>query len=242
MIRRFILLCLILSSSLSFAQEKNQVDSVAIKLLDRMSGLISELNAVSFDLDTHIDHLNDYNEFERHFAHHQIHMKGPDKMAVHSRGKKGNSMVYYDGNYFNYYSLTERNYVTLEAPDDILTMVDSMNTTFGIEFPAIDVFYPTIVEDVLDNFELVKYLGTQVIDGTECFHLMAVSDTMSFQLWIENNIWFLPKRYLIVDKKNNYHQYQATFNNWNINPDLPDVVFEFAPPRDAKLISIMAKN
>jgi hypothetical protein len=81
-----------------------------------------------------------------------------------------------------------------------------------------------------------------VVDGQECFHIMGVSKTLTFQLWIENNATFLPKRFLFIDKQKSYQQHQGTFTNWQLNPVLPESLFDFTPPKNARLISILAKS
>ena len=149
----------------SFAQEIAKVDSVAVNLLTKMSTVIGEHTSVSFDLETANDKMNDLKENERHFNDHQIHMVGPDKMAIRTKGDSGNRAIWYNGELFTYYSFDENNYVSLEAPDNIIEMIDDMNFRFGINFPSADLFYPSLVDDILEGFEYVKYLGLKTIDS-----------------------------------------------------------------------------
>jgi hypothetical protein len=240
--RNLYILGILLITNFGYAQDIVKIDTVAIDLLDKMSAVIGELSSVSFELQTSSDVMNDLMENERMFGTHEVQMVGPDKMAVHSRGDKGNKAMWYNGEVLTYYSFDENNYVTVEAPDTIITMVDSMYTTYDFKFPAADLFYPTLTDDILDNFDSVKYLGLKMVDGQECFHIMGSSNTMTFQLWIANDAFFLPKRYLFIDKDKSYQQHQGTFTNWQLNPMLPEMIFEFVPPKNAKLISILAKS
>ncbi|MEM8895148.1 MAG: DUF2092 domain-containing protein [Bacteroidota bacterium] len=239
--RRVFLFLFCLTTSLASAQEV-KVDSIAIRLIDKMSAVIGEMSSLRFQLETSNDHLNDLHENERYFSNHEIFMTGPNKMAVHTDGDRGNKAIWYNGTYFNYYSFDENNYVTLKAPGTILNMIDSMNSTFGVDFPAADLFYPTLAADLVDNFDQVRFLGRKEVDGQDCFFVMATSETMTFQLWISNSMMFLPKRFLIIDKANGYQQHQGTFKEWEINPTLPENIFEFVPPKSAKLISILSKS
>lgn len=240
--KKFLIISFVLFSTLAFGQEMVKVDSAAVNLINKMSTVIGELTSISFDLVTANDKMNDLRENERHFDTHQIQMVGPDKLAIHSRGDSSNKAAWYNGELLIYYNFDENNYVSLETEDNIIDMVDDMNARFDISFPAFDLFYPTLIEDILENFEYVKYLGTKTIDGEECFHVMASSEVMTFQLWINNDAFFSPKRYLIIDKENNHKQYEGTFSNWTVNPVLPETIFNFIPPLSAKLISIMAKS
>ena len=232
-------LCL---TSFGYSQETQKIDSVAVDLLDKMTAVIGELSSVTFELETATDVMNDIMENERLFGTHDIQMVGPDKMAVHSHGDIGSRAMWYNGALLTYYSFDENNYITVDAPDNIIAMADSMNVKYDFKFPAMDLFYPTLTDDVLDNFETVKYLGLKMVDGQECFHIMGSSKTLSFQLWISNTATFLPKRFLFTDKEKAYQQHQGTFTNWILNPVLPESMFDFVPPKNAKLISILSKS
>jgi hypothetical protein len=240
--KKLYILGIFLMTTIGYAQEITKIDTVAVDLIDKMSAVIGELGSVSFDLQTSNDVMNDIMENERQFGTHEVQMLGPNKMAVHSRGDKGNRAMWYNGEVLTYYSFDENNYVTVEAPDTIITMIDSMHATFDFKFPAADLFYPTLTDDILDNFDSVKYLGLKMVDGQECFHIMGSSKTMSFQLWIANDAFFLPKRYLFIDKEKSYQQHEGTFTNWELNPVLPESMFDFVPPKNAKLISILSKS
>ena len=106
----------------------------------------------------------------------------------------------------------------------------------------IALFYPSFTDDILESFDTVKFLGEKTVDGEACFHLKTTNAEMEVQYWISNDAYFLPKRYLIIYKNNGNRQFQGTFSNWKLNPDLPDAVFEFNPPPMAKEIKILATN
>jgi hypothetical protein len=242
MTKRILLVALLLLSTKGFAQADRQIDSIAVRLLDKMTAVIGEMPALSVDLETAIDKQNDLRENERFHSQHELHFSGPDKMTIHSRGDNGNKAIWYNGKFLTYYSYDENNYVTVEAPETTIDMIDDMNTRFGIKFPGADLFFPSLTEDVLDIFDHLKYLGKKTVDGQECFHLMASNKDMNFQVWISNNSMYLPKKYLFLDKKNHHQQFEGTFSNWRLNPFIPDTVFEFTPPKNARLISILSKS
>ena len=242
MIKRFAFSALLIFTLSSQAQNPREVDSIAVRLVDKMSAVIGELSAVSVSLETANDEQNDLFENERLFAQHQLRFSGPSNMTVHSRGDGGNKAFWYNGEFLTYYSFDENNYVTLETPDNTMDMIDSLHTKFGIKFPGADIFFPTLTDDILNNFDHFKYLGLKEVDGEQCFHVMASSEEMTFQLWITNDAMYLPKKYLFLDKKDHHKQFEGTFSNWVLNPIIPATVFEFTPPKNARLISIMAKS
>ena len=120
--------------------------------------------------------------------------------------------------------------------------MDTVNIKYGLEIPGADFFYPSFTDDILESFDKIEFLGEKSVNGKSCFHLKAVSEVMEVQLWINNDAYFLPSRYLIVDKGNDHKQFQGTFSQWELNPETPDAVFEFNPPPNASEIKILAKN
>lgn len=227
---------------LGFSQEQEDIDPIAISLIDKMGAVLGSLEACSFDLETVHDQANQSGMLERNFNVHRIHMRGPDKFTVRSRGSKGNRGYWYNGSYITWYSFDENNYVTIPAPDNIIQAMDSLNTVYGMQFPAADLFYPSFADDLLAEFDRIDYIGIKTVDDVECFHIIAENDSYNFQLWIENGAYYTPKKYLILIKGAVPEIFEGTFNSWDMQSSLPDPIFEFAPPENADLISIMPKQ
>ena len=130
----------------------------------------------------------------------------------------------------------------IDAPSDIITMIDSININFGIEFPAADLFYPDIVDTVIQDFDHISNLGEEVINGVNCFHVIAVNEFTNIQLWITDDAFFLPEKFLVIYKDEENIQYEVDFTKWKLNPDIPEEIFSFEPPPGARNIAIMAKT
>ncbi|MGK0324525.1 MAG: hypothetical protein ACJAR4_002579, partial [Psychroserpens sp.] len=140
--KNVLLLPLLYISLFGYAQEVKDIDSTAIFLLDKMANVIGDLEAVSFDLDNSIDKLDANKNIVKHYANSTISFSGPDKLSIRTEGTKGRSGFYYDGSYMSYYNYDENNYITLEAPESTLEMIDEMHTDYDFQFPAADFFYP----------------------------------------------------------------------------------------------------
>lgn len=226
---------------LQMAAQETQKDSIAVMILQKMSDVIGELNSVSFELNTSID-VDNYNYgVETQFGYDEVYMVGPDKMLIHNWGPKGHRGFWYNGEIFTYYSFDENNYADIEAPATIIETIDTIHKMYGIRFPAADFFYPTFTIDILDNFDNVIYLGQKIIDGKDSFHVMATNSELIVQFWISNDAFTLPVKYILIRKDKGHMQYEATFSNWELNPEIPTSVFNFSPPPKARRISILAK-
>ena len=236
------LLTILLSCYLGFSQNEKTIDSTAIFILDKMSDIIGDLSSVTFDLDSSIDKLDSTNNIIKHYSKSTITFSGPSKLLTRTDGTNGKTGFWYDGEYMTYYNFDENNYVTLEAPETTIEMIDQMHLDYNFRFPAADFFYPTFTDDIMENFDSITFLGKKIIDNEECYHIMAINDTMSVQLWISNKTFLLPKHFVIVYKNESNTQYESTFSNWSLNPDIPDAVFNFLAPPTARLISILKKS
>ncbi|MFT5242763.1 MAG: hypothetical protein ACJA1H_000203 [Glaciecola sp.] len=240
--KNVLLLPLLLISLFGYAQEVKDIDSTAIFLLDKMANVIGDLEAVSFDLDNSIDKLDANKNIVKHYANSTISFSGPDKLSIRTEGTKGRSGFYYDGSYMSYYNYDENNYITLEAPESTLEMIDEMHTDYDFQFPAADFFYPTFTDDMMEQFTSIKFLGKKIIDDEECYHIMATNKDLNVQIWVSNKTFLLPKRFVIIYKNKSNLQVESTFSNWLLNPNIPDAVFDFLAPPNARLISILKKS
>jgi hypothetical protein len=225
-----------------YAQDA-KIDSTALLLLDRMSDVIGDLGSCSFRLNASFDTSDlDYGLIKQ-FGTYEVYLSGPDKLVVNSTGAKGHHQFWYNGSQLSYYSYDENNYAVLDAPSTILQTIDSVNKNFGIEFPAADFFYPTFTDDLIRNSDKIAYLGQTEIMGKNCFQILARSKETSIQVWISNDVFNLPVRYSITYRNlDGNPQYEATFSDWQINPDLPVNMFNFLPPPGATKIRMISKS
>jgi hypothetical protein len=238
-----IALCLFLLTSLSGVSQKTKnIDPIAISLIDKMGSVIGGMEACSFKFLSVEDSQNPDGLWERNFDTHSVFFRGPDRMAIHSQGNKGNAGYWYNGEFITWYSFDQNNYVTVPAPETIIKTIDSLNNVFGMRFPGADLFYPSFGDDLIEEFDTIVYTGIKSVEGEDCYHIIAENDAMNFQLWIEQGAFYLPKKFLVFNKGNEHFLTEGTFENWDTNPSLPDEIFEFTPPENSALISIMPKN
>ena len=224
-----------------YAQEE-KIDPAAVQILDHMNDLIGELKSCSYNLSSSQDVMDPDHGWIKSFQDAHVIMSGPDKILVKSVGDKGNRGFWYNGTNVTFYSFSENNYARIDAPEDIISTMDTLKMKYDLEIPAADFFYPSFTDDILESFDSIEFLGEKTVNGEPCFHLKSSNEEMEVQYWISDDAYFLPKRYLIIYKNKNNMQYQGTFSDWKLNPDIPDAVFEFSQPPTANEIKILAKN
>lgn len=240
--KTFIPVLLVLSAMAGYPQAR-KYDSLAIIIIDRMSDVIGDLESCSFKLFAAHDVVNGSSGSVKYFSDYEVFFKGPDKALINAHGYRGHRELLYNGEQLAYYSFNENNYGIMPAPDNIIRMIDSLHDVYDIEFPAADFFYPAFTDDLIQASDSIRYLGMEEIANKEYFHVIAYSRDMDAQFWINNDSYNLPARFSITYKtKPGMPQYLALFSDWQINPQLPDAMFDFQPPPDATPVRMMARK
>ncbi|MBU2949416.1 DUF2092 domain-containing protein [Tamlana agarivorans] len=234
-------LALFLSTTIGFAQESKDIDSTAIFILDKMSAVIGDLESVNFHLSSSNDKTDADLNIIKDYHESNITFSGPDKLHIRLNGTDDDIGFWYDGTNMTYFNYNENNYVTLEAPKTTMSMIDEMHASYNFQFPAADFFYPAFTDDLIEGFDSIKFLGKKTIDKETCYHIMANNKKLNVQIWISSQNDVLPKHFVIIYKDKSNMQYEATFNNWSLNPNIPDAKFNFLAPPNSRLISILKK-
>ncbi len=237
MVRKVILYAVLASLFLvsCTAKDKQEYDTRAIESLDAMAEVIGELSACSYTLDD-VNVTEDGSEF---YNVHDVYMRGPNKMYIHSNGTKGERSYWYDGTTLAYYSFNKDTYAEIEAPENIIKTIEYVHDNYGVRFPAADFFYPTFTDDILTDFDKVLFLGEDVIDGIKSTNILASNDNQVVQIWIDKASNF-PLRLSIESTADTPEFYEATFSNFRENPDLPDLLFESKPPINSEKTELKA--
>jgi len=227
MINKTILYSILASFSLlsCTSKDKEEYDTRAIESLDVMSQTIGELSACSYTLNTFAVKKDD----SEYIGEHDVYLRGPNKMYIHSVGTKGDRSYWYDGDNLSFFSYDKNAYATIEAPEGILQTIDFVHDEYGVDFPAADFFYPDFTDDVLDEFDYVLFVGDELVDGIESTSVFMRNDTQAAQIWIDKAS-NLPLKLVIEATTDATKYYEATFSNFRSNPELPDLMFDFRPP------------
>jgi hypothetical protein len=232
------------SSAASIATRNipSYIDTVAVLLLDKMASTIGGVDQACFDVQSVYDLNTEEFGFIKNSDKATICVKGSDKLIADIDGDKGHRQFYFDGENFTYYSWDNNQYAQVNIDGNIIDAIDAISRNYGVEFPGIDVFYPTFTDDAITSCTQLSFLGQTVVDGKECFHIAAKTPLMTWQLWISNDIYFLPVKLLIrYTASEGSPEYEFNYSNYNLNAGLPDEIFNFTPPPKAQHIQLLAK-
>jgi hypothetical protein len=110
---------------------------------------------------------------------------------------------------------------------------------FGITMPLEDFIRSDPHKDLLQKVTNGSDIGPVTVMGVPCEHLAFTQDKIDWQIWIEDGVIPVPRKFVITYKDEpDFPQYIAIFSNWDFNTQLPDFVFKFEPPPGASKIKV----
>ena len=216
-----------------------EYDSRAVESLDKLTETIGNMESLSYTVDSYIITENASESGKTS----DVYIKGSNKMFIHNNytDTRGDKSFWYNGEKFAYFLYKKNEYDILDAPDNILKLIDAINSKYDIYFPAADFLYPTLTDDMMDNYNQILFFGDKKIGPLECIVIEATNEESIVQIWIEKET-NLPHKMIITSKTNENKFYEAIYTNWKTNPKLPDIMFEFQPPIGSERKKFVAKN
>jgi len=212
-------------------------DEQAIESLDKLTETIGALTSCSFTTHAEIIKLVD-GKLIPSYRQNDIYMRGPDKMYFYVEMDDTRKGFWYDGKQLATFHFDANQHDIMDAPGTIMETIDSVHRNFKIDFPAADFFYPTLTDDIMNQFDTVVYVGTKNIEEIPCKEINATNPNLDVYILIEEAT-SLPKQleiYYLGEKEG--HTFVTTFSNFIQDPDLPDELFEFAPPSNSVKTSL----
>jgi hypothetical protein len=84
------------------------------------------------------------------------------------------------------------------------------------------------------------YLGPQLVLGTLCHHLAFRSESVDWQVWIQDGpVPVIRKAVLFSGGEEEAAKVTFLFNHWDMATPLPDFLFSYDPPADATKVEIL---
>ncbi len=214
-----------------------EYDTRAVESLDKLTETIGDLTSLSYTVESQVTN----EKGEEVFKESDVYLRDSNKMFVQNESSNGNKSYWYNGEQFAYFLFNKNEYDILDAPDHTLKLIDSIHSKYGIYFPAADFLYPTLTDDLIDNYDELLYFGDEKVDDVVCIALEAANKETILQIWIEKDT-NLPYKMIVESKTNENKYYEAVYSNWRINPKLPDIMFEFKAPTGSERKKFVAKN
>ena len=249
----FIILALILSPAFcltAYAQDEadtktqdasnTAMDPEASEILKEMSDTLSAAKEFTFDAEITNDRVLDSGQPIQVGGTMIAAVKRPNNVYAKYSGDFNTREVWYSGEKLTLFIPDKNFYGVLKTPDTIDATMDFLMDNYDFSLPLADIIsadpYKSVMETTTGGF----IVGNSMVGGKECTHLAFTAQYVDWQIWISNDDPALPCKIVINYKQiEGVPQYQATFSNWNLNPDLSKSTFEPKLPEDAVKIDFI---
>lgn len=168
-----------------------------------------------------------------------VAVRRPNKLRAQRTGDLVDQDIFYDGKSLTVHNPGERMFAIAPVPGTLEEMLDHARTKLDIVAPAGDLIYSNaydlLMQDVTDGF----VVGKGVVEGVRCDHLAFRAPQIDWQIWIQEGDKPLPRKLVITSKDvTNAPQFSVVITRWNLAPKLPDSMFSFRQPKDARKVEL----
>lgn len=185
-----------------------------------MGAVFGDLKSVGFTSEVSKDVAYSDDFYIKVFSKSEVIIKEPNKFSVRHHGEKNEDIYSYDGSQVTYFSFTNNIYAVADAPDNLIETIDYLYEDFGIELTTADFLYPNFSKDFVDQMDQVLYLGVALINGKRALHVMGSNESISAQIWVSDDAYFLPMKIVITYLSEGVaHQHKTDFSDWALKMD-----------------------
>lgn len=223
------------------SESDKYLEEEAIAALDATTETIGNMTSCSLRITNESTEMVDGQPVS-HLRQSDIYLRESDKLHIYTTYDDVRKGFWYNGSELAVFRFDENIYDVTPAPATTIAMIDSLHRTFKIDFPAADIFYPTLTDDIIANFDSVFYLGTQDVYGTLCKTVYATNSNLKVTLFIDDATNLPVQLDIYGHGEREGESYVSYYQDWQIDPKLGDEIFEFAPPSNSEKGEIFKKD
>jgi len=209
-------------------------------LLREMTEYLNSLEQFTFHTDDTEDSMLPSGQKLQFARTVDVSIRRPNRFRADVKGDLKNQQLFYDGRTITLLDTNLNYYGTIQAPATINAALDYALESFALRAPLADLVrrdsFDLLTEHVTSSF----YVGLHDVDGVKCHHLAFRQDDIDWQVWIEDTKTPLLRKVIITQKRvTGAPQFTALLSDWNVAPKLPDSLFTFLMPENAKKIEFL---
>jgi hypothetical protein len=169
----------------------------------------------------------------------QLQVRRPNRLHAEVHSTHRDREMIYDGESLTLFNRAQNFYGTAHASGPLDEAMDTASEKFGINIPLEDFIRSDPHKDFLEKATSGVDIGPVTVSGVPCEHLVFSQDNIDWQVWIEQGVKPVPRKFLITYKDEpGSPQFTAIFSDWDFTTKLPDFVFKFDPPPGANKIKV----
>jgi len=223
-----------LTGTAGAASAGEDIDPVALYALGETCSRLGAAEQITCHVEATIDRVDAAGLKTQVSRSMDVALRRPDRLAMHSIGTEGRRGFRYDGQSATLYNEDVKFFSTVTAASTLDGTLDLLREEYGFTFPMTDLIRSDPRAVLLEGVTEGRYLGVDSVDGVTCHHMAFRQPDADWQIWIEDSIWFYPRKLLVTYKnEEGSPQHTALFSEWDYGASLTDAMFRFEAPPEA---------
>jgi hypothetical protein len=216
------------------------VDEEALKILRKATDYLTSLERFRLKTATVMDVVQESGQKLQFGSTVEVTVKRPNRLFTSRILDDGNvRRFWYDGTTATMYDEKEKAYGKIPVSDTIDEMLDYLEEVIKNPRPLADLLY----NDLSHLSELSvsgAYVGKSYLEGMACDHLAFRGESVDWQVWVDRGEKPLIRKVVITYKElPGEPQFIAQLENWDIQPEITDSLFQFSIPEGAQQIRVV---
>ena len=220
------------------AATPSAIDPNALSLLKRMSDSLTKAKGFTYRSRIVMELPAVTGQFVTLLPEGSVALRRPDKLRATYGGDSPPFDLFYDGQSVSVIAPHASVYSTVKAPATLDAMLSGLRKNTGLRLPAVPLLKDDPYASLTRDLQSAVIVGETRINGVRCDHLAFRRPGVNWEIWIESGSRALPRRLAATfTDRPNFPRTIVEFTRWNLHPWLPDCLFRFHKPANAKEIS-----
>lgn len=214
------------------------IDPEAMAAMDRMSTALQALQFFSVKSEATTEVVLEKGQKIQFSGHVDLKVKRPNAFRVATEADTQTREMYYDGKTFTIFAPRLGYYAAFDAPATIGQTLDKARTEYALEVPLADLFIWGTDQTIRARVKEAMVIRPERIDSRTCMHYAFRQEKVDWQVWIDQGEKPLPCKIVITSTEDASQPQYIAVLNWDLTTPVDPATIAFAPPADAKKISI----
>jgi hypothetical protein len=168
----------------------------------------------------------------------KVTLRRPDQLRIDAERSDGaHSLILFDGKNITTFYESSNVYAQAPQPGGVDETVIHFVQDMGMRLPLAALLLSRLPEELRTRVQTVSYVEKTTTLGVPADHLVGRTNTVDFQLWIEEGDKPLPVRAVLTYKNApGQPQFRAEFEDWDLSANPSNSMFAFNPPAESHRI------
>jgi len=212
-------------------------------ILKRMAEFIANTPKLTVNMSSRYDVLQDSGQKIEFAENRNVTISRPNGLRVELEESDGQKhLILYDGKDITVFSPNQNVYAQATKPGGIDEAVMYFLRDLHMRLPLAAMVLSRFPQEVESRLQALDYVEKTTMNGKPVHHLVGGTETVDFQVWVEEGDQPLPLRIVLTYKlEEGQPQFRAQFTDWNLAPKISENEFTFSPPPGAHKIAFLAQ-